>query len=531
MRFHVLDVSLACFSAILLILSFPPFGYSALAWIALVPLLIALEGKGLKRAYFLAALSGLVFAAAIFYWNFWSVDAFNLLDYLVLAAYVSLLYGGLFGLGLNWIRQRTGLSPSLVAPALWVTLEYARANASFLSAPWMLLAHSQYLHPSLMQITSWTGVYGLTFLIVLVNAALAEAIQYARRRPSGSSASSAVSEFPLSSVTAAGMLLIATILYGLFIISQEVEGERFSIGVLQGNVPYLRKWDPSSRQRILARYSELTREAARAAPTLIIWPETAVPGDVQNDPGLQQKLGLLAVETKAYLLVGSAENRKFTKSKIVRRSYNSMVLFSPEGKVTGSYRKLRLVPFGEYEPLEGIVKWPKALVSAMDHFFPGDEFTLFTAGAATFGATICWENTFPDLFRQFVKRGAQFMINATDEGLFGNTAASDQLLAMSTFQAVMNRVAIARSANMGISAFIDPFGRITARLQGPRQKTLFEDGILISAVPLSKEKPFYTRFGDVFAYLQFIVSGLLLSYAGMRGRIYILQDVRVTQRR
>ena len=521
------DLGLACLSGVLLILAFPTFDLEVLAWVALVPLLTSLEGKGLKAAFLLATASGLVFATGIFYWNFWSVDEFNPLDYAVLAAYVSLVYGGLFGLGLNWVRQRTGLSQALIAPPLWVTLEYVRAHAGFLSAPWLLLGHSQYLHPALVQITSITGIYGLSFFIVLVNAAIAEAI--VSRSSTGAYTARCVRGFPLPSQITASVFLIAVSLYGFHVLSDGTNGQTVRIAVIQENVPYDRKWTPTSRQMILDRYAALTRKAAQASPSLIVWPETSVPGDLLQDPDLKKNVSQLANEVKRYLLVGSAENRKFSGSKVAHRMYNSMVLFSPEGKIEGQYRKIKLVPFGEYEPFQGIIKWPKALVSTMDHYSAGEEFTLFTAGQATFGTTICWENTFPEFFREFVKRGARFMVNATDEGLFGATEASDQLLAINTFQAAMNRVALARSANMGIAAFIDPFGRITARLRGRERKDLFEEGILVTEVPLSERQTFYTRYGDIFAYLQILFCGLLLLHARMQGKIYTLNDAKVTE--
>jgi apolipoprotein N-acyltransferase len=503
------DLGLACSSAVLLILSFPKFDVAALAWVGLVPLLVALEGKGLKEAFLLSYMTGLAFFAGIFYW-IWLVDGFKLIDYVLLGVVYVPQYVTLWGGGLNWLRKKTGLPAALIAPPLWVTLEYIRSHASFLSLPWMLLGHSQYHYHSLMQITSFTGVYGLTFLIVLVNAAIAEAISYVRQRSPGLITASALRRSPLISLMVASFLLIATSLYGLLVLSKGLAGERLKVALVQGNIAQERKWDSSYRQTILDRYAGLTWQAAQQAPALIIWPETAVPGDVQHVPELQQKVGQLAIDTQSYLLVGSAEHAKFTNRGLRGKYYNSMVLVTPEGRIALEYRKIALVPFGEYVPLMDYVTWPKAIASAMGDFLPGDRYTLFTMGRATFGAVICWETIFPDLFREFVKQGARFMVNGTNEAWFGQTSASHQLLAMTAFRAAENRVPIVRAANTGISAVIDPFGRITERLRGPDQKELFVEGVLIGDLHLSHDATFYTRHGDVFALVQIAVCTVLL---------------------
>lgn len=508
------DFGLACFSAILLVLVFPKFDFSVLAWIGLVPWLVALKGKNLKEALLLSFVTGLIFYAAIFH-GIWagSVGALKAIHFVLLAVYFS-LYWSFWGGSLTWIRKRTGFSTAFVAPFLWVSLEYIRSHLSFLSYPWLLLGHSQYLHPSLIQITSITGVYGLTFLIVLINTVISEAVLYFHRRFSNlNTVASTLQGFPRISLMAAVLLLFTAWFYGLWVLSKGNQGEHISIALVQGNIPPTLKWDRSSRQEIIDRHAILTRKVAVQRPDLIIWPETAVPGDVQHDPQLQRRVGQIAFGTKSYLLVGSSEYAKFTNNKLKSRYYNSMVLFSPEGKIAGEYRKMRLVPYAEYAPVRNFVVWPKAIASEMGDYQPGDKYTLFTMGGTTFGAVICWENLFPDLVREFVKRGAHFMVIATNEAWFGDTAAPDQLLAISTFRAAENRVAIARSANTGISALIDPFGRITERLRGPDGKDLFTEGVLIGDVTLSEEKTFYTIHGDIFAFLLMTFCTILIIHA------------------
>jgi apolipoprotein N-acyltransferase len=497
------DLGLAGLSAGLLILSFPRWDLSALAWVGLVPLLIALEEKGLKQAFLLSYLAALLFFTGIYEW-IWAVRAFNLLDYALLGAYIG-LYGGFFGLGLTWVRRQTGLSAALVAPPLWVTLEYVRAHADFLSSPWMLLGHSQYQHPFLIQITSLTGVYGLSFLIVLVNVAIAEAILKDRRRFIKFPTDPGPKRFPLPVQIVAAFLVIASALYGFFMLSRGIDGDRLTVALVQGNVSLERKWNRLHHQEVLNRYSDFTRTAAQAAPALIVWPETAVMGDLQHNPELLKNLSALAVESHAYMLIGNAESAKFTNRKAGARYYNNMVLLSPEGKIEGQYRKIRLVPFGEYEPLKGLITLPKGIAPAVNDTLAGDQYTVLALGPTKFAVTICWENIFPDLFREFVQRGARFMVNAADESWFGGTAASYQFLAVTVFRAAEHRVAIARATNHGISAFIDPFGRIRERRMN--------EGLLIGDVPLSERTTFYTRYGDLFAFLLITIFALVVVYA------------------
>ena len=170
------------------------------------------------------------------------------------------------------------------------------------------------------------------------------------------------------------------------------------------------------------------------------------------------------------------------------------------------------MPFGEYIPLEGKIEWPSFILPRGKKYYeiPGKEYTLFNLKEAKFGVVICWEHVFPDLFRTFVKNGADFMLNITNEGWFGDTAAPHQMLAISVFRAVENRCAIARAANTGISCFIDPHGRITGRVQDNQKKDTFVDGYLTQPVYLSEERTFYARRGDLFAYLCLLVSAVMI---------------------
>jgi len=507
------DPGLACLSAGLLVVAFPKFDLGALAWVALVPLLVALEGKGPGAAYALSYLTGLLSFFGICYW-IWAVPGWNLIDGFLIGVLYLPQYVALWGLGLAWLRRLTGVSPALVAPPLWVTLEYLRSSVPLLAFPWMLLGHSQHAYPSLIQISSVTGAYGLGFLIVLVNTAVAGIVLHLLRRSPAPAARPR--RFPLAAPVAAAVLLAMTLLHGQTVLLSAAPAEEATIALVQGNIPQNQKWDRSRRQMILDRYAALTREAARSSPLLIVWPETAVPGDVEHEPELKRAIARVAVETRSHLLVGSAEHAKFSRRDVGDRYYNSLYLFAPDGAIRGQYRKIRLVPFGEYEPLGSVLTWPRAIAAATGKFLAGERYTRFAVGGVPFGAVICWEAIFPDLFREFVRGGARFMIVATNEAWFEKTAAPYQLLAMSAFRAAENGVAIARAANTGVSALIDPFGRVTRRLTGPGGRDLFVEGVLVGGVSPARGPTPYTLYGDVFAYIMVAVT--LLVWGGARFR-------------
>jgi apolipoprotein N-acyltransferase len=494
----------AALSGVLLVLSFPPFDLDGLAWIALVPLLLALDGVHVPRAASLGSMTGIVFFVGVFAW-IWQVPAYNVLDEALLGGYLS-LYFVAWTVALTWLRTRTPIAVAALAPALWVAAEYLRSHAGFLALPWMLIGHSQYEHPVLLQITSLTGVFGLSFLIVLVNVGVADLVDAARQRRVG---------LPGSAGWAAAGLVVSA-MYGVTILSRDLPPDRLAVAAVQGNIPQNVKWDAAHRERTLERYAALTREAAREGPAVIVWPETAVPGDVEHDPRLFRPVRDLVVSTGVPLLIGSSEHAKFTRREYGPRSFNSMVLMSPEGRVSDTYRKIRLVPFGEYAPLEAYVAWPDVIASATGNSVAGERRTVFAVAGVPIATTICWENIFPDLVREFVADGARIVVNATNEAWFQDSGAPHQFLAISVFRAAENRVSVLRVANTGISAVIDPYGRIVDRLRGAGGRDVFVAGVLTANLPVTRDVTFYTAYGDVFAIAMLTSSAVVICWAATR---------------
>jgi len=269
----------------------------------------------------------------------------------------------------------------------------------------------------------------------------------------------------------------------------------------------------------MQKYTDLTRKALKDQPQLIVWPEAATPGFVLKHMSLHQQITSLVKEAKTYFLIGSSEYPKFAKSSSLNPKDigNTALFYTPKGKIVGQYLKIHLVPFGEYVPYEGIIPWPNFIVpkDKGSYGIPGKKFTLFGIDGSKFGVLICWEIVFPELFREFVKNGANFMINVTNEGWFGKTAAPYQMAAVNVFRAVENRIAVARAANTGISCFIDPYGRITGRVKN-NDTDIFVEGYLTQKIPLAYERTFYTINGDIFVYLVLSITILMIAITVLR---------------
>jgi apolipoprotein N-acyltransferase len=523
---HLIDFALALLSSLLLVVSFPKFDLGFFAWIGLLPILIASDGKSLKYSFILWFICGLFFFGGIFYWTF-AIPKYTVLHHSLLGLYLP-PYFALFGLAFGFISQRWGITPALFAtPFVWVSLEYVRSNLSFMALPWALLAHSQYQYPVIIQIASVAGAYGVSFLIVLVNMAIAQVIVGRTPLWKGLAGLKNAAQWTRGRVflpVATAVLLIVVLGYGQNVLSGSTERKIIKASVLQGNIGQERKANPRRHAAyIMERYADLTRRAALDEPDLIVWPEAATPGFILKDITLYQRMVSIVREINTYLLVGSSEYAKFTTTltkEKTKKSGNTALFFSPEGKILGQYLKIQLVPFGEYIPLEGVIDWPHFIVPGEKKLYeiPGQEYTLFNLKEAKFGVVICWEHVFADLFRTFVKNGADFMLNITNEGWFGDTAAPHQMLAISVFRAVENRCAIARAANTGVSCFIDPHGRITGRVQDNQKKDTFVEGYLTGEIPISNHKTFYTKHGEVFVYFCIAIAFLTVVISLARGK-------------
>ena len=497
---------LAVAGGLLLAASFPALDLEPLAWVGFVPLLVAARGRRPRAAFALGWTGGLVFYLATVYWVAYTITHYTAvplplaIGILVLMASILACYHGAFLGGLRWLDER-GVPAVWIAPALWVALEWLR-SWFFIGFPWATLGYSQYRHHALVQMVEVTGVYGISALLVFFNAVAATVLAARGVRERG--------VFPALLVLTA--LVVAVPLAGEWraaAIARRPPAGRLRVAIAQGNIEQDHKWDPAYQGETMARYRDLTGAAAASRPELVVWPETATPFFFQEPGPLREDVLELAERHHVHLLFGSPAARQTRGGEL--EELNRAYLVSPEGREVATYDKIQLVPFGEYVPFERALFFVDRIVEAIGRVAPGLVPTVFHLPAADFGVLICYEGVFPALTRRFVDGGADFLVNITNDAWYGRTSAPYQHLAQVTFRAVENRVPLVRSANTGISAFIDPDGRI--RWQGP----LYETAWHVDEVSWPGVRTFYTRFGDVFAWACALVTLAAVGWGTRRG--------------
>lgn len=497
-----LPYAAAALSGVLLILIFPKFNYEALAWVALVPLLWAIRGQSSGKAALLGFIAGWIFFTGLLYWIYVVLTFYGHLPppvsvsiLLLMTAYLG-LYVSAFAFLMRWIRLRSAVPEILLAPSLWVALEFIR-GVLFSGFPWENLGYSQFLARSIVQMADVAGVHGVSFLIVLVNAAiyrLTVSLWQGRWRSA------------LPDIAAAAALVLVVGVYGqarLARLDDEARrGKSLRVALIQGNIPQDVKWEPKFQAETMRIYGDLTLQAAPA--DLIIWPETATPFFFQEQRLFRNQILDLAARKQTSILFGAPAFDRRGGGEVY---FNSAFLVSPAREILGRYDKIHLVPFGEYAPLSGLLGFTRDIIGAIGDFTPGKGVHNLSLSPERFGTLICYEAIFPDLTRQFVEQDADFLVNITNDAWFGRTAAPFQHLSMVTLRAVENRVPIARAANTGISALIDATGRVTV------SSALFTREVLSGNIKLVGERTFFTRWGDWTAYVSLAASAFFLILA------------------
>jgi apolipoprotein N-acyltransferase len=446
---------------------------------------------------------GFIFYVGILWWV-QRIDGINPFNFIIGILGGLWCYFGLFGLLAYYFQTKIPKWNALTFPATWVLLEYLRSHMGFLSFPWGILGYSQYTVLPVARISAFTGVYGVSFLIVMVNTVLAEIIhpylfsskpRIFREIPSWSNQKTS-----LGILAVVLILFFSSFLYGVSSQTEKPNPANLKIALVQGNV-YSSQYNESGyRKAVFKKYHRLTIGAADSRPDLIAWPSSSVPGKIPYNRLLVRMLSRLTQETGAFLLVGSSGYDKFNaEQRKAKRIGNSAFLLAPQGKIVGRYDKIRLLPFDEYLPLRGYVKWPSWIVSSdMTDSHAGKELTIFSMNRLRFGVTICWESLFPDLFRKMAGQGVDFMVNMTNEGFTDIPASHYQMWAMNVFRAVENNVSIVRTASTGVSGIIEPSGRIAARVQDRNSNDVNVEGYVVGELPLVSERTIYSRYGDWF---------------------------------
>jgi apolipoprotein N-acyltransferase len=521
----------------LLAFSFPKFGHPACAWMALTPLVIAAvraSRRGSRRAFLLGLVSGAVYFAVTLYWLVETMTTFGkmpvplaLIAAAALVGYLA-LFPAAFAMILARLHRVLGLRALAFVPAIWVTTELGRQYV-WDGFPWALLGYSQVTTLPVAQVASLVGVYGLSALLALTSTAAAYVI-LDRGRTRWVFAGTA------------GLIVAASVVWGNARLAASpllTRGEPVRVAVIQGNVEQEQKWDPAMRDTIADRYIAMTRQALARGATFVIWPESSTPFYFEHDLVRGGEIRRLAVASKATLLIGSdqvepirtaaapssaapssatpssatpssATPSSATTDHVKERSYNAAFLVKPDGAVGAVYRKMHLVPFGEYVPLQSLLFFAGPIIGAVADFAPftaGTEAVLLPVGAHYASTAICYEVIYPNLIRRTVLDGSELLTTITNDAWYGRSSAAYQHWDQSSMRAIEEGRYLARAANTGISGFVDPYGRILDH------KGLFETAVLVQDLRFLKDRTVYNRIGDLVAWLSLAVTVMALLVA------------------
>ena len=471
------QAALLALAGFTLALAFPRMDWNLAAWFALVPLLMAATRSSAREALGWGWLFGFVFFAVLLRWLNFTFSVYSALPGPVawlptalLAAYCGLFVGGVAA-AVSWIGARLSTGAALGAtPFLWVAAEWLRGHL-FGGFPWGTLGYTQYKQLPVLQIAELGGVHLVSILLVATNAALAGCLLLAWRPAAAGAAVAAAA-------------IGGTLLFGAVRLNEAAPAGEVRVTLLQPSIAQPLKWDPAYTQQTLGIYFALMRQVPAERPDLVVWPETALPTLLREDPALVATLSSMAERLEAPLVVGSLDEVAET-----RGLRNTAFLVSGRG-IEERYDKIQLVPFGEFVPLSGVFGFVREWAEFVSELEPGSRLGVFPGPPAPFGVVICYEGIFPELVRGLVGGGARLMVNMTNDAWFGRTSGPEQHLAMYPFRAVEHRIAVVRAANTGISAFIAPSGRIQRRMN------LFERGHLTETVPLRSGWTLYGRLGD-----------------------------------
>jgi apolipoprotein N-acyltransferase len=517
-------------SAALLLLPFSiigpvPYRRTFFAWLAFVPLFYGLlsaqnlrHPKALLRGTFAAYVMGVLWFAGNCYWIYQTMLYYGGLPPFIsagiLIAYSLILglYFAAFGLVLTVTARafRSALSALLAAPFFWVALELLSARLT--KVPWDLLGYSQVGNYLLCSLAPFTGVYGLTFVLVAGNALIAWGLLAPKHR---------------LAIFISGFLLALVLQNGDHFAPPAAAVQATAVLLQQNlNVDQDNSWPGTEYDQHMSQFLKLSARTCgpyqagmpeldaypvtpdcpvtQVTPGIILWPESPAPF-LDKDPRLLAALRTLALTTNAPVIAGTTS---LDPNGSRADMYNSALFVGPDGALVGRYDKIHLVPWGEYIPFKSFFSFAKNLTQQAGDMTHGWRRVLFKTGGHSFGVFICYEEIFGDEIRLFVKGGAQVLVNISNDGWYGDTCAPWQTLDMSRMRAVENRRWVLRDTNTGLTTIIDPYGRLTASI--PRHML----SSLAAKYGYRSDLTFYTRYGDLFAYLCGIISLGILAVAG-----------------
>jgi apolipoprotein N-acyltransferase len=486
---------------------------------------VALAGTTLRRAFRLGLVTGAVYFTGTLYWITRVMVTYGDLPTWVavivnaaLIAYLA-LFPAIFALVVRRIVIAHGPPALMAAPIVWVATELGRTHI-FTGFPWVLLGYSQATVLPIAQVASLFGVYGVSMLVASVSAALAI---YAAGRSTGPAEAGhhvrsggvrlgRVVRAPVAPVVVVVAIVMAVAVWG----SRRAAagewthtGELIRVGLVQGNIDQAEKWKPARAAAIFQDYLRMTREAIRAGAEFIIWPESSTPFLFEDDVFAAAQVRNLAQQARVPILFGSDQFVRGVNGAPTRY-YNSAFLVRPDGTTGGVYRKMHLVPFGEYVPLKHVLFFAAPLVEAVSDFSAGDEAALLPVGRHLISTAICYEVVYPDLVRRFVVGGSEMLTTITNDAWYGPASAPYQHFEQASMRAIEEGRYLVRAANTGISGIVDPYGRVVERT------AIFQPAVVVGEARFLRTSTFYARHGDVLAYASVLATAALLVVARRR---------------
>jgi apolipoprotein N-acyltransferase len=455
------------------------------------------------RAFRLGLLCGGVYFAGTLYWLVETMTTFGGLPTpiaafaaFVLVAYLA-LFPGIFAAVTSCLVARLGTGAVLLAPFAWVATELGRQYV-WDGFPWELLGYSQVTVLPVAQLASVLGVYGLSALVALVSAAAAYVLVGSSRRR-------------WAALGVAVVLVAASAAWGQWRLTRSdlLQGGRpVRVAVLQGNIAQEDKWNPALRDVITDRYITMTRQALARGATFILWPESSTPFYFEHDLVRGAAIRRLAREGGATLLIGSdqVEPMKAVEGRTAPadRYYNAAFLVRPDGQVGAVYRKMHLVPFGEYVPAKRLLFFVGPIVEAVSDFSAGTDAVLLPVGDHLASTAICYEVIYGSLIRRFVRAGSELLTTITNDAWYGESSAAYQHWDQAAMRAIEGGRFLARAANTGISGFVDPYGRVLEK------SALFEEALLVQDLRFITATTIYGRIGDLVAWLSLLLTAAAL---------------------
>lgn len=500
-------MSAAAASGVLLALSFPRYGHPAVAFVALVPLLVALTGfngqlgrtRGVSagRGFWLGLIAGFLHFAGTVYWTGATVQTFGGLPMPVavfvtglLVLYMATFVAAASALTATFVR-RFGLIGLALAPAAWVATEYTRGFL-FGGFPWIPLGNTMVTMLPIVQLASLVGVYGLSMFVVLVNVGFAVTALAAGRTRA------------LAIAGTLALIVVVSVWGGQRLAANRLtQGEPVRVGLIQGNIAQTDKWNPARADMIVDRYLQLTRQAAANGADFLLWPESATPFFFQDDPG-GELIRSAVRELGKPLLLGSDE---LERGPPANHYYNSAFMLDTAGATAAVYRKIHLVPFGEYVPFQRALFFVAPLVEAVSAFTAGERVTMLPVREHMISTAICYEVTYPNLMREAVRQGSEMLTTITNDAWYGESSAAYQHFEMAAMRAVEQGRYLVRAANTGVSGIVDPYGRVLVRTR------LFETVAVVGEARFVQELTLYARIGDLVAQVSTVLTVLALAAA------------------